>query len=240
MVQGMLHDAAKAVTAVAETTGKAIDGVRELAGFCGKILGPSFTEAGGMLGDGMRFVRWKNLQKIEAKMDAIHAARQVERVQPVPPKYAVPMLEAASWADDESLQDMWAALLANATDPSKRLNVKRVFSDVLGSLEPLDVHILKHLAGQGWGQFRNVPGGGVYVADLMKVTSAPEEEVYVSLQNMHRLGLIVDEFVTKNGAQPFPRLIEIGTTSFGVRLIDKKTNFRPSPLGHQLLRACAG
>jgi hypothetical protein len=33
---------------------------------------------------------------------------------------------------------MWAGLIANASDPNNRLNLKRVFSDVLGPLEPLD------------------------------------------------------------------------------------------------------
>lgn len=234
----MHEEAAKAITAVAETTGKAIDGLRDLGGFFGKVLGPVFTEAGGVLGDWTRFVRWKNLVRIEDKMNAIHAARNVEQTTSIPPKYAVPMLEAASWEDDDSLQEMWAGLIANATDPAKRLDLKRVFSDVLQSLEPMDVRILKHLAGQGWKQFRNVPGGGVFAADLAKLTAASEQDVFVSLQNLHRLGLLVDEFITKSGEQPFPSTMEFGTTSFGVRVVDRKTTFRPSPLGHQLLKAC--
>ncbi|MBI5768683.1 MAG: DUF4393 domain-containing protein [Verrucomicrobia bacterium] len=234
----MIESSAKAVTAVAETGGKAIDGLRELGGFFGKVLGSALSEAGGALGDWTRFLRWKNLQRIEEKMDAIHAARKVQKTRPIPLKYAARILEEASWEDDESLQDLWAGLLANATDPEKRLSLKRIFNYALAALEPQDVRILKHLADQGWKQFRNVPGGGVFSADLVKVTAASEQDVFVSLQNLHRLGLIVDEFLTKNGEQPVPSSVEIGTTSFGVRVVDRRTTFRPSPLGHQLLKAC--
>jgi hypothetical protein len=234
------EEGAKAIGEIAKTGGKAIDAARDLGGFFGKVLGPAATELGQTLHDWTRLYRYQNLLRIRDKVEAIHAARRLEgKTVAVPPKYAIPMLENASLEEDDTLQDMWAGLIANATDPQKRLNLKRVFSDVLSSLEPLDGQVLRHLSAQGWKMFRNVPGGGITVPALVASSGATESDIQISLQNLHRLGLIVDEYIAGMGPSSRSKQSpEIGTTSFGIRVIAPDTSFRPSSLGFALLKAC--
>lgn len=230
----------KVVSQVAQTVGKLTDASVKLGQFVGKLVGPAAEQYGGAIGDLARFQRAAWLLRLVDKWEAIIRARNLEgKTTPIPLKFVVPVLEKASLEDDDTLQDMWARLLANAADPGKRLQMKRVFADVLASLEPLDVRLLQFMSSQGWNMFRNVPGGGLTIEALSDATSAEKSEMQIALQNLHRLGLIVDEFKGRDDRGPFHQPhAEIGTTSFGVRLVAAGTTFRPSPLGFALLKAC--
>lgn len=227
----MEEETAKAAQEVAKTAAKAIEATEKLGGFLIKIVGGSLVDLSGTLQDWTKYFRYKNLLKIQDRVEEIHASRQIDgKVTPIPPRYAIPLIQRASEEDDETIQELWAALIANATDPNKHLDLKKVLLDVLASLEPLDVRILRHLSSQGWLMHRNVPGGGVTAAALVQQLSVSEEYVLLSLQNLHRLGLLGDEFE--------PTYNDIDTTSFGLRVTRPKTTFRPSPLGFTLLKAC--
>lgn len=234
------EDIARATEAVANTTGKAIDASRELGGFFNKVLGDAATQLGQTLHDWTRFFRYRNLLKLRDKVEAIHAERQVlGKTIPIPPKYAIPLIDRASLEENGELQDLWAALIANATDPERRLELKRVFSDALASLEPLDARVLSFLSTQGWAIFRDIRGTSITVRRISCEVGATEAELRISLQNLHRLGLIVDEYVVRDGlVLSSPDHPEFGTTSFGTTVAKPSTSFRLSPLGYDLVRAC--
>ncbi len=222
---------AKAAQEIAKATGKAIDLVQKVGGFLNKVAGNAAVEVGGALYDWARVFRYKNLIRLQDKVEDIHAARKLQgRSIPIAPRLAIPLLQAASEEDEETLQDMWAGLIANATDPDRRLELRKIFTEILSSLEPLDAEILRYLAGQGWLMHRNVPGGGITLAKMVTALRASEKSIQISLQNLHRLGCVIDEFAATWD--------QIDTTSFGQRVTDSKTTFRPSPLAFSLLEAC--
>lgn len=227
---------------MAKTVSKAIDAGRDLGGFLGKIFGPAANEIGQTAADWCRYFRCRNLIAIEDLMEKIRQRRKIAGpTRPIAPKHGIPLIERASLEDDPKLQEMWAALLANATDPSKDFELKRVFADVLASLEPLDTAILKHISSQGWLMHRkSVPGGGIYLKMLIsQFSSAPENDIRVSLQNLNRLGLLGDEHVVAEGLTLYsPESPQIGSTSFGLKVSEVNTTFRPTPLGFELLKAC--
>jgi len=227
----MDDESAKAAQEIAKATGKAIELAQKVGGFLNKVVGDAAAELGGAIHDWARLFRYKNLLRLQDKVEEIHAARKLQgRNIPIAPRFAIPLLQAASEEDDESLQNMWAALIANATDPETQLEPRKIFTDILSSLEPLDAEILRYLAGQGWLMHRNVPGGGITVSKLSSSLNAPEKRIQISLQNLHRLGCVIDEYKATWD--------QIDTTSFGQRVTDPKTTFRPSPLGFELLEAC--
>jgi hypothetical protein len=227
----MEEEAAKAMQEVAKTTSKAIDAAEKLGGFLSKVIGGALIELGGTLQDWAKYFRYKNLLRIQDRVEEIHASRQLQgKTTPIPPRYAIPLIQRASEEDDPTIQELWAALIANATDPNRHLNLNKVLLDVLASIEPLDVAILRFLKSQGWLMHRNVPGGGVNVAGLVMQVGAKESDVRLSLQNLNRLGLVGDEFEATYK--------DIDTTSFGLRVTRPETTFRPSPLGFALMKAC--
>jgi hypothetical protein len=64
--------------------------------------------------------------------------------QAVPPKILFPLLEGASFEEDEGLHDMWAALLANAASASGE-NVRPGFIALLREMAPDEAKLLNWL-----------------------------------------------------------------------------------------------
>jgi abortive infection alpha-like protein len=227
----MDEESAKAAQEVAKTASKAIEAGEKVGGFLVKIFGDTLVELGETLHDWARYFRYKNLLSIQDRVELIHSARKLEgRTIPIPPRYALPLIQNASEEDDPTLQELWAGLIANATDPSKHLDLSRMLIGVLASLEPLDLTVLRFLNDQGWLQFRNIPGGGIDAAKLQAGIGVSVDKLRLSLQNLNRLGLVGDEYEMK--------FDEIDTSSFGFRVMKPDTTFRISPLGTQLLESC--
>ena len=226
-----MDETVKATGEIAKMTGKAVDLLKEVNAFLFKILGPPAEEIGFMLQDHAKYFRYKNLIRLRDKVEAIHYQRKIEgKTIAIPPRYALPLIESASTENNESLQDMWAGLIANSMDPEKQLNPKRIYIQILSSLEPLDAKVLQFFTFQGWKLFREVPGGGVTVTKLVQEIGLNDEEISLSLQNLARLGCMIDEHV--------PEFDTYGSSSFGKRVTEPGVTFRPSPLGFDLIKAC--
>jgi hypothetical protein len=105
----------KAAPALAKGAG-ALAAAIPFTGIVKRMLGPAADEVAEMWRDQVRLYRYGRQLKCIEK-----AERMAEEAgftpQAVPPKILFPLLEGASFEEDESLHDMWAALLANAASP---------------------------------------------------------------------------------------------------------------------------
>jgi hypothetical protein len=180
---------AKAVQAVAEASGKGIDATRELGGFLNRIMGRGLEELGGGFGDWAAVWRYGNALRLRDKVEAMHLERGITDASavPIPPRIAVPLLDHASQEDVEELTDMWAALIANATDadPGRHVDVSRLLVTILSGMEPLDARVIKHLFRPGTEFF----GSNIHV--IGHELGIGINVLVLSLENLHRLGLIV-------------------------------------------------
>lgn len=226
-----MKEESEAVKEIAVTTGKAIDAGMKLGGFFRLVLGDAAIELGGVVKDWATYFRYNNLLKIQDKVFKLHKKRKLEgKTIVIPLRYAIPLIQNASQEDNDDIQSLWAGLVANSTDPNKRLNIQKIYIEILSSLEPIDVQIMLYFSKQGWHLFSEVPGGGITVEKLSSDLNASENDIIISLQNLNRLGCLVADFE--------PTWNDIGKSSFGTLVRDKKTTFRPSPLGFSLLEAC--
>ena len=227
----MTNEDLKAIEEAAKTAGKAIDVSEKLASFFKKVCGDAIVEAGGVLTDWARFFRYKNLLLIHDKVNEIHQKRKVEgKTTPIPARYAIPLIQKASTEDEESLQVMWAGLIANATDPNKRLEVKRIQIQILSELEPLDAHVLEFFSKQGWLMIRGPHSKGFSLERLSEELNVPREDLQISIENLARLGCILAERpVTYDDRH---------TSGVAVFFNNPNTTFRLSHLGSALLEAC--
>ena len=64
----------------------------------------------------------------------------------IAPAFLLPLLERASIEGADDLQDVWAMMLANATDADCRTEMRSAFVAMLGEMTHLDVVILAKLA----------------------------------------------------------------------------------------------
>ncbi len=162
---------AKAVEETAKTGRALVEAGSDLASFVGKALGTVPEDTVGLLGgDYLHDLRIRNLDKIARKTEEILRERGVEDPEPIGPKALLPALEAASEEIDETMQDMWATLLANAMDPGRDVSLQRVFIDSLKQFEPIDARILSAYLEVGAGNAQSpnnlAPKAGLRVTEV--------------------------------------------------------------------------
>src|SRR5580658_3981492 len=85
-------------------------------GIVKRMLGPAADELAEMWRDQIRLYRYGRQIKCVEKAEKM-AKDAGFTPQAVPPKILFPLLEGASFEENEDLHDMWAALLANAASP---------------------------------------------------------------------------------------------------------------------------
>jgi len=139
----MADEQEKAIQEVAKTVGKFAEVAEKVGGFVSKIIGTASNQAGGILEDWTRYFRYKNLLAIADKVEAIHIRRKIEgKTISIPPKVAIPMLESAALEDDETLQEVWARLIANSTDPNFIEALHPGYVEIIKQMSPDEAIIL--------------------------------------------------------------------------------------------------
>ncbi|HEV2133390.1 MAG TPA: Abi-alpha family protein [Terracidiphilus sp.] len=107
-----------------------------------RLGAPSATQIGLMLGDELRDYRVKRWIKV-AKRTQARLHKLGLSVNTVPPKLLVPIIDNCSLEDDESLQELWAGLLATASQQADV--VSRSFIETLKQLTPEEARYMDKL-----------------------------------------------------------------------------------------------
>jgi hypothetical protein len=227
----MLDEETKAAQEVAKAAGKAIDLVRSAGGFLDDVFGESLRQFGGVIADWVRYFRYRNLLTVMDKVQEIHESRATEgKMLPVPPQFALPLLDGASLESEPTIQELWAGLIANATDPNRAFRIKKVFVEILRGLEPLDAKILECLSDPRLDETYSIMAEGTFNCEVIATRLGVDiEEVKISLQTLARYGCVIDAW--ENTLD----MLDRGYSGF--RVNNPKSNFRLSHLGSQLLAA---
>jgi hypothetical protein len=167
--------------------------IKKLGEAIATIFGPAAKEAGEWFGASVRSRRalWevKNVLDTVDKVDAILKQRAIEgKPIPIPPRQGIPILEAVAREDESSIQEMWATLIANASDPAKRVNIKRAYTGILSAIDPLEAQILKTMVPFIEKADRAKEGEELTVDDLAKSLGARIDQLEVALHHLTGLG----------------------------------------------------
>jgi len=191
-----VEETAKALQEVAKTTGKFIELIEDAKPFIGRVLGPPVEDAVGIVSDRLRYYRLKQLFTLRDKVEELHRQRGIESPRPLPPKLAIPLLEAATLEENEPLHDLWARLLATGMDPA-RPQIQRSFISILQEFEPIDAKLFLFLWDIMFEEDDRVEanrlGDGSFIfepSELASLVKEGPEECEVSLLNLDRLGCI--------------------------------------------------
>jgi hypothetical protein len=133
-----LPEIAKATTAVAASI--------PFTAIVKKMLGPAADELAEMWRDQVRLYRYERQLKCVEKAEKM-ATDAGFTPQAVPPKILFPLLEGASFEENEDLHDMWAALLANAASSMKK-TVRPGFISILREMAPDEAELLNSIFDQ--------------------------------------------------------------------------------------------
>jgi hypothetical protein len=146
------------------------------------------------------------------------------------PDIFVPLLNKGGNVEDETLQDMFASLLASHLDPSKQDKVHPSFSKVLAQLSSLDATLLLEFRKGEVGRMQPLPKYAHFSdpSDLATLLCVPFLEVFLSCLNLERLGFIYRrDFNRTKGFIPYV-----------ARANSEYNQFRISQYGIQFCDAC--
>lgn len=162
----------------------------QLVRFLDRVCGDTLQDAASIARDRLQFFRWNQALRLRDKAEEVLRRRGVAAPRQVPPKFALPLLEAASIEDDDQLHTLWASLLSNAMDPSFDGQLRSSYIDILRQLEPLEVRVLMSLHQQS---LVAITDGNETLFSKQKIAQAMEIEgrrAETALLNLMRLGLV--------------------------------------------------
>jgi hypothetical protein len=139
---------------LSETINKAADLIH-------RLTGPVCDDIGAMISDSMKPYRAKNLDNTLRKTGRILREAGLP-ANAVPTRLLFPIVDASSIEDDETLQEMWAGLLATASQQTD--SVSPSFIETLKQLSPDDARHLEVVCQESVKHFNEVREGSKYLS----------------------------------------------------------------------------
>ena len=118
--------------------------VEKAEAFLTALLGEAVKESGGLIGDKVRYQRFKNQVLILRKSQTLLEEAGLQP-RPIPMKTLVPLVESCSLEDDPDIQEMWARLLADAASSASNAFLHAIGVQLLSSISVDDAKLLQLL-----------------------------------------------------------------------------------------------
>jgi hypothetical protein len=174
--------------------GKAIAPLTEgLSNVCSKLFSKSADKIGEILAEwiGVKSDPWrvKNLLGSMEKTNQILVDRGIKPA-PISKKLIYQFLDGASKEEDETLQQLWAGLLATALQGHQ---THPAYPNILGQLTPLEAKILNVLFLEGKSSLSEAPVipriRAIPLSSFLAQETFTEESLIISTENLCRLNL---------------------------------------------------
>lgn len=195
------------------------------------IAGPASREFGLLISDQIKYWRLKNLTRISRKYEELKRDRGLsgENIRHLRMSVGLPILEKASFEDDDDLQQLWANLILSATSSAESYEDvdanHKTFANALHSMSKVDCRVLEVVVEKG------VESQGCNVIRLNNLT---EEDV----QHETKIPL-------KCLGMPLEKLVSLGLAYRDVKSplepggpLGLKHVYAPTLLGINMYEAC--
>ena len=153
----------------------------------GKMLEPvtdAVSTVFGIIGvDYLKEIRLRNRDAFARKTKKIFLDRNTKGAAPPPPSILLPLISAAENEGRDELLDIWARLMAAASDPARLGQFRRDYIEIAKQLEPIDAATLQIIRGM---QGSYEPGRLSAIANKLSVS---QDQVLVSFRKLISLGL---------------------------------------------------
>jgi hypothetical protein len=149
-------------------------------------------------GDYLREFRKRQQHRFAERTAEVLREQKVKNAVPPPPSILLPLLNAAQDESRADLLEIWARLMAAASDPARLSQFRRDYIEIAKQLEPIDAAILHSLKGMDGQHYQ---GGRVEV--LQRNLKVHADQIAVSLGKLNQLGLA-------NDRSPNPALQALG------------------------------
>ncbi len=166
--------------------------MRMVGKFFNSVVPGFVKETMGILSDNAKFARWKNFIKITKEANEISEKYNLPELSAkLPIAFEVPFIEQASLQENETMQKMWANLLANAA--ANNSSAKTIYVSILKELTPSEALVLDMIHSGMKEKGRADPAH--YSISLRIVISKLKEnnsDYQTVVDNLYRLRLITN------------------------------------------------
>jgi hypothetical protein len=171
---------------------KAIPLTNRLGNFIGSIIGPAAIGLGGLLGDEMKAWRAANLERIAYKWSQKRKRRGIhpEIIKLLPFREAIGVIDAASKEDDDDVQELWARLIDNATNPDSKLEINKMHIELINSLNGIEACVLRAIFAWHDDDFRDENKQSRWKAAMKRWPKLSSDQLRLCMQNLQRLGIV--------------------------------------------------
>lgn len=178
---------------MSEDTSELLKIADKLTDLVQRLAGPMADELGQMLGDKVRVYRVKNwINTVQKTGRLLREARLSANA--VPPRLLLPIIESSSVEDNDSLQDLWAGLLATASQETDAVSPS--FIETLKQLTPAEARYIDELYRSA-DDFRRARPSAECPIDPRKFSEHWGAPAGVSAETFERLGLIQRDYNVK-------------------------------------------
>jgi Abortive infection alpha len=167
-----------------------------------KLAGPLFEEIGLTLGDKFRVYRTKNWIKTVEKTERLLREADLP-ANAVPPRLLLPIIDGCSIEDNDSLQDLWAGLLATASQQTG--SVSPSFAETLKQLTPGEARYLEKLY-QDFQEVLKVNPHSPRTLSPYQFTERFGAPAEITSETFERLGLIEKDYDVSMKGRNMPTL----------------------------------
>ena len=163
--------------------------------FSTTVIGPALSQIGLVLGDQIKFFRIRNLVRLNEHLEDVLKERKLDpsNLQQISLSVGFPLLEKASYQDDDVLQKQWANLLASSItkheDEDNGFGLEITYIEILHQFSRLDCEVLEYIAENGVAQ-RNPDGTmALQPLDPLEIRKAlPNKMAHIALEKLVSLG----------------------------------------------------
>lgn len=145
-----------------------------------RVIGAPIENGIGLLfADALKEKRTQNIIRLQKETEKFN----INNAKQIPLSFAYKLLDKASLEENDSLIKKWAELLANSMDKDFNGEIRKIYIDILDSLEPIDAKVLDFIAS---------------IKDSVDpMDSFPKEEkdeVNISIDSLKSLNLVMEDF----------------------------------------------
>lgn len=177
---------------------KGMDMAHDAGKFIAPLINGTLEQGIGIFEDKLKYIRWERQMRFMSRSkEKLKEFGVTEIENPIPLKFAVPLLQGATLEESDDIQDLWINLLINSVS-NKKIELKRVYMDILERISPSDAKIIDAIYRLPFEKYKhkrlatNQLPDCVYVYDENgnESKSSVDENIELSLMNLARIGCI--------------------------------------------------
>ncbi len=145
-----------------------------------QVIGAPIENGVGLLfADALKEKRFRNIIRLKTETERF----KIQEIKKIPLSYAYKLLDKASLEENDEMIKNWAELLVNSMDKDFKGNIRKIFIDILDSLEPIDAKVLEFIATKN--------------SSVDPIEFYPKEEkdkISIAIDSLISLNLVVEDF----------------------------------------------